>query len=477
LASGGLMLLQSRHVPKGSFLKMKLKLMGRAALLLCASVVVGLGLSSCASSTLGYLFVTSTQYGEVSSLRLDINSGAIKGVSCETHNSNQQNCNVSSNGAYPTKLVTAQGNTLMYVLNSAQNGAQGSVSVLTMGDSGQVYDTGLVYTPYGQNPIDMYLNPAGTYLYVLTQYASPSYSPSCADTPGTTVPSDPSTCPAAITAFSIAAKGYLSPVLCNPGEGESCPNNDFNEFVINYEAGPLNPGYGGNRMIESGGYLYILDEKSPAVGSTPAVPEINSRLIETDGSLSVSLTSGNATTNPAFVSLSSIASGSFIYVADSGTGLIYTFTANSNGSLNTGTGTGSFCYSLLTGDPKTSDCTLSPVAQTGTNLPVLLDALYVSGNYLYAADYNNGTIFSFLYTGTGTYGVTTTSNGGYTELGTNVTCITESSGTPFLYVSGNGNVSGEQVDPNTGNLSTHDHTTTVANFAGLVPCVVFSSRT
>ena len=66
---------------------------GRSALLTCASLVAALALSSCGTSTLGYLYTTSTQYGQVLSFRLNINNGKIGGTNCSVANAGQQTCN------------------------------------------------------------------------------------------------------------------------------------------------------------------------------------------------------------------------------------------------------------------------------------------------------------------------------------------------------------------------------------------------
>ena len=85
------------------------KLKGRAALLTCALLATGLGLSSCGTSTLGYLYVTSVQFGQVLSFRLNINNGKIGGTNCSVANAGQQTCQNSSGGSNPTKLVLANG--------------------------------------------------------------------------------------------------------------------------------------------------------------------------------------------------------------------------------------------------------------------------------------------------------------------------------------------------------------------------------
>jgi hypothetical protein len=438
--------------------------MGRAALLACASLGMGITLTSCATSTLGYLYATTSQYGQVASLRLDINTGAIKGVSCNTGNGDQQNCNSGSGGGSPTKLIAAQGDSLLYVLNGPVSGSTtGTVSLLTLGASGGVYTSGESFASSGQYPVDMYLNPSGTYLYVLDQF-QPATVSGCA-TPTT------ATCPGDITVFSVDGKGDLNVVL--DLQNNSTPYFPLGASGTGRVAPPLNSGYGGNRMYAGSGGLFILDE-SPS--GTPQIEDAS--ISSSNGQLTFPYT---ATTNTAFQNLTAITNaGSYVVVADGGapdgtsSGLLYIYSPTGTGL---GSAIGSVCVGVLTGG---ASCSSSPTGTGSANIDI--DSLLFVSNAgssgtLYAADYANGTIFSLTYTGTGTSLFQASSNGGYTPLGTNVTCMAVSSGTTFLYASGQGNISGEQVDTSTGNLSSNDHPTTQATFTGAVPCLVFSPRT
>lgn len=449
---------------------MKLTSLRRAPLLACASLVALFGLTSCATSTLGYLFVTSAQYGNVASLRLDINTGAIKSVNCNIHNGDQQNCNGGSGGANPTKLLLANSEQWLYVLNGATSSAAGSVAFFTAGSSGSIFTTGESYQTYGQNPIDMIVN--GGFLLVLNQYR-----PADPNNPGCTNPT-PSTCQGGIAVFSLDGKGNLNPINCQQ-PATNCDSENLQYFPIGYVA-PALPGNGGNRMLPVSGFLYVLDQ------GTPGIPEINNMILNPNtGVLSQSGT--GPTQNSQFGLLTTITTGSgYFYIADAGSttapgtgssdGRIWIFQPGGNGALSSLVG--SVCPSQLVNS--TSACDQNPLATGGTGgtpPPVLLDSLLVDGSgYLYAADYNNGVIFSMKNIGTGSI-LQATPNGGGTKLGTMVTCMTVSSGTEFLYAAGNANVSGEQIDTTTGNLSTNDNPATQASFTGLTPCLVFTPRT
>ena len=443
---------------------MMLKPLGRVALLAFVSIALVCGLTSCASSTLGYLYVTTSQYGQVASLRLDINTGAIKGVTCNTGNGDQGNCVTSSGGSYATKIVLANSNTLAYVLNTAYNGTPASITLLTLGSGGSVFTTGQSYVSYGQNPVDMYLSPTGGFLYVLDQYQP-------ADVLGCSTPT-PTTCMGDITVFSIDGKGDLVPVQCQSGDG--CINNpggssnDQLVFPINYEPGPLNSGYGGSRMLAINGSFFVLDESTPDTSSTSlGTPEINFLTIRSGGDLYP--TPGATPLRPGgAVQLSSIILGTHIYVSDYQTGQVWIYLTTQGSSA-----IGVVCPSQPAG--VTSNCAVNSNSH-GASTAVQIDAMVASGAYLYIADYNTGTIYTMQDTDTGPSYLTPTGDG-YTTLGTNTTCLTLSSSPEFLYASGQGVVVGEQVNTSTGALSTNLHPTTGIPFTQAAPCLVFSPRT
>jgi 6-phosphogluconolactonase len=448
-----------RHYNKDQQLKgtcqMKFKLLGRVALLACVSIAMVCGLTSCATSTLGYLYVTAVQYGQIASLRLDINSGAIKSVNCNTGNGDQGNCVVSSGGSYPTKIVLASSDTLMYVLNTAYDGNPASITLFTLGASGSVYSTGQSYNINGQNPVDMYLSPGGNVLYVLNQYLPADVSTACA-TP------TPSTCKGGINAFQLDGKGNLTPVICPTGDGCLNGGSTFDSYVfpVNYEPGFLNSGFGGSRMLAISGLFYVLDE------SAPGTPEIHSFSISGSGAL----VPGNPSTTTVSGSkqLSSIVAGIHVYVSDYQTGQIFIFTPNGTSLAPNGV----VCPSALV-QPGTL-CTVNP--GSNANLPVALDAMITNGMYLYVADYSNNTVFALQDTSTGTI-LQATNGGNNTSFGLNPTCLTLSSSPQFLYGAGNGAVTGYQINTSTGGLSTNLHAATAATFTGVVPCVMFTPRT
>jgi DNA-binding beta-propeller fold protein YncE len=86
---------------------MKLKKIGRAALALAASAVIVLGMTSCTLSfTVGYLFVTGSQYNQIASYRIQNDNGALHTTST-----------VGSGGTDPIQVVVNATGSYLYVLN------------------------------------------------------------------------------------------------------------------------------------------------------------------------------------------------------------------------------------------------------------------------------------------------------------------------------------------------------------------------
>jgi hypothetical protein len=424
------------------------------------------------------------QYGQALSFRINVNNGKIGWTNCSVSNSGQQTCNNSSGGANPTKMLLASGNQYMYVLNEGGTSpaSAGNIALFTLGGSGTVYSTGQTYsTPSaGQNPVDMVLGAGGSYIYVLYQY-QPATVSGCANP-------TPTTCAGAIGLYAIGPNGNLSPV----------PANNNNPTPIYFPTGyiPDQPdyvtGFGGNHFYLASGNLYLLDNN----GSTHE-PEVNSFSIANTSTGQLSNTTNVATGNSAFVAPVAITgSGSDVFVADAFTGAIWTYgiPSGGNGAL-TGVGQFYFCpanptYPYTSGGIPTQGTTANGPGCASANgqAPfVVLDSLLVSNtgsvSTLYAADNsvatNTGTvgnIYPMTFPSSGSNILSLASGPNPVPLGSSVTCMTVSTGLPFLYVSGNGGIAGEQINTQTGNLTTQYNQVTTASIQGFAPCLMFSSR-
>src|ERR1700678_774129 len=93
---------------------MKFRKFGRIALALAVSLGTGLGVTSCSTdNTVGYLYVTAAQYGQISAFRIDHNLGEL---------TQAQNSPYPSGGVNPVRGVVGFGGRFVYVLKAGCGG-------------------------------------------------------------------------------------------------------------------------------------------------------------------------------------------------------------------------------------------------------------------------------------------------------------------------------------------------------------------
>ena len=93
---------------------MKFRKFGRISLALAVSLGTGLGVTSCSTDhTVGYMYVTGSQYNQISGFRIDSNLGNLTPT---------QNSPYGSGGVNPIKALVANCGTFLYVLNAGCGG-------------------------------------------------------------------------------------------------------------------------------------------------------------------------------------------------------------------------------------------------------------------------------------------------------------------------------------------------------------------
>lgn len=267
---------------------MKLTKIGQVALTAAASLVLGLGITSCSpSNTIDYLFVTSNSpSGQIASYHVDDISGALDQVVGSP---------VSSGGNDPVALVASPNQQFLYVANRDSN----NIALFTIGTDGQVALTGNPTITPGSRPSSIAINSTGTLLFVVD-----SYGPGFSETnPG----------PGALIVYPIASSGALGspvvsrslpyvPVQCFPSGVAVTPNDSF-VYVTNTNAyltttsnpatipptGPTCPNQGtiSGFSVASNGVLSPLAGSPYLAGSTPtgiAIDPTSRFLYATDSS-------------------------------------------------------------------------------------------------------------------------------------------------------------------------------------------------
>jgi len=155
---------------------MKFTRFGKALLMGALSVGIVLSVTSCVESyTVGFLYVTGTVTAQSS------NSGIISGFKID-HNTGKltpiNGMPISSGGANPDRAVLLLGSRFLYVLNRGTNAQGGSacttanpcensnITQFAVGGNGILTPQQTFYTQ-GINPIRMFADAAGAYLFVL----------------------------------------------------------------------------------------------------------------------------------------------------------------------------------------------------------------------------------------------------------------------------------------------------------------------
>jgi len=284
---------------------MKLKNFGRAAFALAASAAMILGMTSCSLSfTVGYLFITGsatgagTNNGQIASYKIKNNDGTLPVTTT-----------VGSGGPNPIQVVVNPTGTYLYVLNAGlgtdATPATGQIDLFAIGGSG-VLTHQATFLPQGSNTRNIVIS--GNFLYALDQFA-----------PGQTYGD--------ISAFAIdSATGRLTPVLNNQ-------QRNATGLPLPYFPVGTNPTW----MTVNTGFAYIA-EQGPATGATPVDPAQAIFIYNqsaTNGQLT--LTQNTPTPTGATQLTYVYAAGSYIYALDAGpagsTGFILPYTVSSGGTL------------------------------------------------------------------------------------------------------------------------------------------------
>ncbi len=381
---------------------MKFSQIGRAALASVLSMAIALGFTACSRDyVVAYVYATSNKSnpGVVNSYSVDYQSGALvqlagSGVAV---------------GRNPVTLVAAPNGLFLYVLNHDDS----SVSELSIGTDGKIYPQN-TYNITGSFPTAAAIDAAGKFLYVTFTYQT-GYGPSL---PG----------PGGITVFPINSDNSLGKPVQTVKVGNNpvaLTLNSFNNFifVLDQEAAP-------NATI-----LGFVESPSTGILTTGVGTTISTTTPTVATGFHAGVTPSAITEDP---------TGRFVYVTDQTSNQLIGYSLQSSGTL-TSMPNGPFATALF------------PVSVT----------IDPRGKYLYVANYTSNTISAYaLNTATGAPSTVTPAPGatnafGQQTVGTGPTCITiEPALGIYLYTSNqlDGTLSGEQLDPNTGNLKNVQNT-------------------
>ena len=336
---------------------MKFRKFGRIALALAVSLGTGLGVTSCVTdNTIGYLWVTGSQYNQIAGYQIDNNLGNLFAAPNQPY---------PSGGVNPIRAVVATAGRYLYVLNAGCGGTSqvacpkganpnqtgANISLFTVGGQGSLSFQQSYYSQ-GSLPVSIVADAAGKYLYVLD-----SIVPDPTTCTGY-VPTNPATVCGDITAFNIDPNtGRLS--LISNQQVKNSAGTNLTYFPI------------GSHPIEfaiySSSFIYTIEK-----GSGSAADPLQSVFVYalSDGTGQLTLTQNTPIPSNATNLTYIYASPKYVYLLDAGdgttAGFILPYTSSTNGALQ----------SLVGG----------AVANTGTTANPVAMLVEHQGNFVYVAN-------------------------------------------------------------------------------------------
>jgi len=419
---------------------MKFRKFGQVLLAAVVSTGIMFGVSSCANDfTVGYVYVTGTQYGQIGVYREDNNNGILRNVVGQPF---------SSGGSNPIRAIIPSGNRFLFVLNAGVKTVDSSgnityagsnISVFSIGGYGQLTFQNS-YNSQGLGPIRLAADSTGSHLFVLDSYAPIGNSTGaiqtvsstqtanfpCEESEGVYRPTGD------ITAFNIdPSTGRLSLVANQQQQNLTyfpvgCAPVDFHvtaSYIYTMDAGAAS-----NSDLETI-YVYAVS------GSTGQLTQTQNAPLQTGATDVVSIGSNSA--------------NSTIYLVDPGTGAfgtIFPFTIGSQGALT----------AINSGPtPNTSSAAGNPqqlISVTGSG-----------GTYVYVANAGTGSQTNIGQSDISGYVVNTTTGqlqnptfqSPYSKgVPAGVVCIFEDPSSQYIYSAGSAAniIQGLHLDPQTGSL-------------------------
>ncbi len=400
---------------------MKLSLIGRWSMALFASLALGLGMTACGGGTIGYMWVLGQEYNQVAGFKVDQYSGNLTEVPGSPF---------SSNGSVPVSIVIKSGGRFVYVINqgvggSANGPGQGqSIALYSVGGDG-VLVFQIAYQTQGYVSEWAQMDSSGTYLYVVDKY-SPGLNPVTG----------------LYNAPNTDGNGSITAFVADPNTGRLSllTNSQTQVNQINlpfWEVGPspvMSKSQAGCLYTVNGGY------------NASGVQTVTPYSIGASGQL-VYTTTGNivipqSTTGVATKITSINGSGSYIFLTDAASNILYGY--SSTGACNLTALNGGYT-NLATYFPNTSDPVYSMIDSTGK-------FLYVANNS------TTSTQPTTPYSSLSALNINQTNQqlqpiiGSPYPVGSGPTCIVEDPSNQYIYTSNynDGTVTGFQVNGGTG---------------------------
>jgi 6-phosphogluconolactonase len=428
---------------------MKFRKFGRISLALAVSLGTGLGVTSCSTDhTVGYFYVTGSQYNQISAFKIDNNLGNLTNI---------PNSPFASGGINPIKELVANAGKFLYVLNAGCGGTSqiacptgtpsdetgANISLFTIGGQGGL-SFQASYTSQGNLPVSIQTDSSGAHLFVLDSTVI-----------------DPTTCKGYISGNAATICGDITAFNIDPNTGRLSlitnqtvkDNNGVNLSYFPVGSGPIN-----FVVVPSNSFIYTIENgysgnctvPNPPLACTVDPPQGIFVYSNSSGQLTLSQ---NTPITTGATQLSYIyGSPKYVYTIDAqnGTtpGVIQPWTIGTNGALQT----------LVGGQVDNS----GTVANPG---PMIVDH---QGKFLYLANMGPNLTPTSEASSVSAFFIDPTT-GRLTPLATSVPfgsgssprCILEDPSNQYLYIASYSDslVTGAVINSSTGTLTTLRKTT------------------
>jgi 6-phosphogluconolactonase (cycloisomerase 2 family) len=416
---------------------------GKALLMSALSAGVILGITSCVQSySVGYLYVTGLNTastgdnGIISGFKIDHNKGGLTSI---------PGLPVSSGGANPVRAVLLTGGRFIYVLNRGKNASGttctaadpcqgGNITQFSIGGNGVLAPQGQASFSQGINPIRMFTDTAGAFLYVLDQVAP-----------------DPAACTLALGP-SVTSCGDITAFKIDPNTGRltlvvNAQVTAANGSPLTYYPVPANP----IDFVLSSSFILTMSG-TPQTGDSVFPYTYNA----TNGQLTINQNSSQPLNIGAGTAI--VNAASFIYVLDNET---LTQQVNTSGGTTAVTAPSwVFQYSVgANGALQASTGGAAPISSSMSD-PIYL-IIESKGKWAYTANYgNNNTSQTSSESGISGYVIDPTSHqlteisGSPFGTGSGPNCLLEDPSNQYIYTANfnDSSVTGSVIDQNSGVL-------------------------
>ena len=424
---------------------MKFRKFGQVLLAAVVSTGIMLGVSSCANDfTVGYVYVTGTQYNQIGAYKEDNNNGILRAIAGSPF---------GSGGSNPVRAIIPSGGRFMFVLNAGTRTVDSSGNLTYPGNNISVYSIGgygqltfqYSYNTQGIGPIRLAADSSGTHLFVLDSYAPIGNASGNIQTVSSTQTAD---FPCEESAGVYRATGDITAFNIDTSTGRlSLVSNQQQQNLTYFPVGcaPVD-------FHVTSSYIYTMDA---GAASNSDVETIYVYAVSSStGQLTQTQNAPLQTPATNVVSIGSNAGSTYLYLVDATLNTIFPYTPGTGGALTAVNGGPTVNSNSNAGNPQ------QLISVTGT-----------SNSFVYIANAGLGSETNIGQSDISVYVINSTTGqlnnpvngspyavgtaGGSSGTAAGVVCLFEDPSSQYIYSVGSidNTIHGLHLDPQTGSLT------------------------